>query len=144
MTVSTGGQIGYGVVCEEDASFLGNKNHLTTLTHGGDIFTATSRPLGFMANTLAERGEESVIDEYFDHREAWQKEHPLPVEIQNVCSADCPQYLIAAVGTTINCNRGYPTEISKEALEVSEEAKAALMDFLTWHNIEYGRACLVP
>lgn len=68
-------------------------------------------------------------DAYFGKRDEWFNGHPLPVELVNVCSGDCPDYMLAVPGTMISASRGYPVAIDSLPVVEPDRIKA-LLDFI--------------
>jgi len=62
--------------------------------------------------------------EYYDHKYAWEKAHPMPFEMVNVCSYDCPMWIICVPGTKTVANRGYPVEINQSILSLMDHLVA--------------------
>ncbi len=118
MGISTDGQICIGIVFEEDYPFPWNEED-----YDGDIdlwwldildyqepFKLYDENCSFINNI---RPEQSVIDEYYNHRREFLKANPLPVNLVNYQSSDSPAFILAVPGTLIEANRGYPTKIDE-------------------------------
>jgi len=153
MGISTDGQLSYGVVFGEEHKFPWDAEEF----EGGYIEEWWMAVKGY-ANThyypftkdgyykedapvlIDKWGNKSLdhsnpkIQAYYDHRRAWLASNPLPVQLVNYCSGDYPMYLVAV--KHIECSRGYPTEIDPAFLEVSEEEKQSLRDFLNLAGLE--------
>lgn len=52
------------------------------------------------------------ISPWFDIKRDWLKTNPLPFEMVNYCSGDCPMYIFAVPSSVQSANRGYPEEIN--------------------------------
>jgi len=48
---------------------------------------------------------------FYDQRDAWDREHPCPVEEVSHCSDDYPMYILAVPGTVTVARRGYTETI---------------------------------
>ena len=68
------------------------------------------------------------VSEYFAHRRAFAKEHPLPIRLIMHCHGDYPMWILAAPSSVTVARRGYPEEIHV-LLPVSGEELNALEDF---------------
>jgi hypothetical protein len=144
MGVSTNGQICFGVVCEEDTEFPWDDGEW-----GGDIEEWWRTAVcGYIP-------EEEIYDEsggyiggkepsrekiasYHDAQRAFDALHPVPVELVNYCSDDCPMYILAVPSSSLSCSRGYPESFRPEDLKVSQEEIDSLLEFCRTHGIEHG------
>ena len=52
-----------------------------------------------------------------------------------MCSADCPEYIIAVPGTFISANRGYPVEINIDDLIVDKDKLTKFMEFIVKYSV---------
>ncbi len=80
----------------------------------------------------------SSIKKYFAERDAWQAEYPLPVVVENYCSADFPMYALAVPGTVTTGRRGDPTALPFGALNksVSLDKVNAFLEFCEKYEIK--------
>ena len=81
------------------------------------------------------KAPQEKIDKYFAHQRKWEEANPLPFELVNYCSADCPMWILAVLGTVVTANRGYPKELNTHMfLENVDPGKVkALRDFVDKH-----------
>lgn len=131
--VSTDGEICYGIKYEEGYEFPwyevdldiedwwiyevhGFKHSVEIYDEHGEYINGTIPPV-------------EQIHAYFNERDNFKKEHPLPVELVNYCSEEYPEYILAVPSSLKTASRGYPVEINPSGLVVSEEEKAALVAF---------------
>lgn len=138
MSVSTDGQLSFGILFEEGYEFPWD------VIHDGDIedwwLWASGFEPSFYPYTPEGEYKEGVsekdprIEAYFDERQAFQKEHPLGIGVVNYCSNDCPMYILSNKGTS--SRRGYPEAIDPEFLKLSDEAER-LIEFCKKYGIEY-------
>lgn len=78
-----------------------------------------------------------LIDEYFAARMKWCEEHPLPIEMVNTCSGDCPMWIVAVPGTLVTACRGYPESIDPSTLfNIDPEKLAQWSAFCEKYGIE--------
>ncbi len=90
--------------------------------------------------TVDQFGQKSVkhddprVSAYYEYRRKWMSSNPVPIEVVNYCSGDCPMYVLAV--KHIECSRGYPQEIDPALLEVTDDDKQRLRDFLERFDIE--------
>lgn len=142
MGTSTNGQICYGIMFEEDFDFPWGD-----AKYDGDIEEWWKEVSGYVNphfNPWTEDGDykEGVahddprIQEYHDHRYDWAQNNPLPIEVVNYCSGDCPMYILAVPSTFESASCGYPTVINTRELVVKDEAEKDLIDFCKKHGIE--------
>jgi len=145
MGVSTDGVICYGVYVEEDLPFDQEKHddeeewwrHHKGYKRPFEMFTEDGQWIG------GEEWPEEKCDEYFEHQREWDEANPMPFELVNVCSADCPMWVIAVPTMKTTACRGYPVvidqgtlstrgfseeierfrEFLKEAFDITEEPK---------------------
>ncbi len=65
---------------------------------------------------LSDSERARVYQAWRAEKEAWLREHPLNVEVINVCSDECPDYIIAVPGSVMTANRGEPVKLDPEIL----------------------------
>lgn len=141
MGTSTDGQICYGIAFDEGFEFPWHDDD------GGDIESWwIDKVHGYKppfecydadGNYLPGFDDKDPrVNEFFDHRRAFAKSHPLPVEEVNYCSADYPMWILAVPGTVKSARRGFPEEFDPTKLVVSAEETAALLTFCKEHRIE--------
>jgi len=138
MSISSDGHISYGYLMEDD----------TELPWGDDLdnwwrklngyvppfeIYSDSHPSGYVGG---KKPPQNKIDEYFDHRNAWDKDHPLPVEEVNSQSYDYPLWILAVPGTYKSVSRGYPESFEPSELKVDAAKLSALDAFIAAHNIK--------
>lgn len=143
MGVSTNGQLCYGIKFEEDFEFPWGAEEFD-----GDITEWWRSVNGYVNpnfNPYTEAGEykpgvtreDPRVDEYFKHSRDWDAAHPVPVGLVNYCSGDYAMYILAVPGVGLSNRRGYPEEFDPSALKVSDEQRAALLEFCKTHKIEH-------
>lgn len=136
MGVSTDGQICFGALLEEDTELPWQDRD--------DIEDWWEEVKGYRPNPqlFDEHGEylngveppKEQVDAWLKHKREWKKENPLPVELVNVCSAECPIYILAVPGTGVSASRGYPKRIDHLDLHLVPDA-TALIDFCRKYGI---------
>ena len=143
MTISTDGQICYGIPFDESCEFpwddkrwdgiedwwlyevCGYTNPFELYINGGYIDGI--------------RPPEEEIDQYHKTMIGFQVKHPCPITLVNYCSCDAPMYILAVPSSIIVANRGYPKHIDVTRLVVSNQEIDALFEFCREHNL-YGLA----
>jgi hypothetical protein len=50
--------------------------------------------------------------EYYDHRDQWDKDNPIPFDMHNYHSDDCTMFIMAVPGTNKVALHGYPSELN--------------------------------
>ncbi len=137
MGVSTDGQICFGIVFPEgfefpwdDPKFDGEIEEWWRSIHGykepfklydGGEYVGGVKP------------SREKIDEWYEHHHAWDENHPVPIEIVNYCSGDCPMYILAVRDTIREAARGYPSEIEPTQMLVEDEKLIAFNSFIENH-----------
>ena len=162
MGTTTNGQICYGILFDEDFEFPwserdgiddwwrevnGYENPCwNPFTPEGDYkaeIVTNTRVYGPVTSGYGMvTSDDPRIQEYFQHQRNWDKEHPLPIELVNCCSCDCPIWILAAPASTEIARRGYPSELDLRALKVNDVAKAPgwranLLEFCDKYKIEH-------
>ena len=124
MGTTTDGQICFGVVFEDGSEFPWHDDEDSCIEdwwRSQRGFKAPFEPWGDDGERVVGVTQEQIND-YFDHRNAWDKDHPLPVSEVNYCSGEYPMIILAVQGSLINASRGYPTEIFPQDMGVDAEA----------------------
>ena len=137
MGTSTNGQLCYGIVFEEGFEFPWGDDIEDWWTYTIHGFKHSFELFDSAGNYL--NGREPSRDEcsrYWQERRDFEALHPLPVEVVNYCSGECPMYLLAVPGTVRVACRGYPEVIHPSALVVSNEGRDGLIGFLNDHGID--------
>jgi hypothetical protein len=142
MGVSTNGEISYGILFEEGFEFpWDNEQGEGDLDDWWKSVNGYENPhfdpfdsAGNYKPGVAK--DDPRIDTYFEHSREWVAAHPVPVELVNYCSDDCPMYILALPGLGTTANRGYPQAIDPAQLVVTAEQAQALKDFCAKHGIE--------
>lgn len=83
-------------------------------------------------------GREPTSDElhtYYDHRDAWDEAHPLPVGVVNYCACEAPMYALIVPSSLIEASRGDPKKLDLSTLTVTEEEVAAVREFCAKYDI---------
>ena len=141
MSVSTNGIIAFGVPFEEGAKFPWDIEQFD-----GDIENWWRDVNGFkdIHEPWTPEGEYAAgwkkddprFDEYYNHRRNWLNENPVPVELENYCSAEYPMFAITIPGLGLGCCRGSPAELDPALLVATSEQIKSLKDFFREHGIE--------
>lgn len=144
MTVSTDGQICYGIPFEEDFEFPWTEDgdsdeealrnwwiyKIHGFKHDFELYDEDGEYLG---------GKVPSAEEKQRYYGPWQKfvdEHPLPIELVNYCSGDYPMYILAVPRTLKKNARGDAVAFSPGDLVVTEEERSTLIDFCQLYEIE--------
>jgi len=150
MGTSTDGIIAFGVVCEEGYEFPWDME-LPYCENGEiedwwlyihDFFNTSDYPFtpeGEYKEGLGNNSPE--ITEWFKKKDAFLKEHPVPVEKENYCSDGCPMYALVIPGTAFRANRGYAAkfdveELTKVTVKDIEEFKGFLDKYEVGYDTE--------
>lgn len=142
MSVSTDGQICFGVLLEEGAELPWNDE-----SYDGDIENWWLAINGFKSSVeiYDEKGEyiggkrpdDATITKYFDEKHDFLKKHPV-LELVNYCSGDYPMYILAVPRTVLSASRGYPHEFNPSLLYVTDNERNSLVAFCKEHGLEVG------
>lgn len=76
--------------------------------------------------------QQNLIDKYYDYKNTWKKEHPLPVELVNMGSDIQPIYILAVAGTV---QTGYNHEPKEFHPPSSMVDASQLLEFCKKFNI---------
>jgi hypothetical protein len=142
MSVSTDGQICFGILFEEDFEFPWSQEEyfhdieqwwLEEILQYKPPFKLYEDG-GYIGGI---KPQQEKIDEYYEHQNNFEKKNPLPVSLVNYCSRDFPIYILAVPSSVVGCCRGFPTKFKLEDLVVTEEEINKLVQFCKDHNIEY-------
>jgi hypothetical protein len=139
MTVSTNGEICYGIVFEDGFAFPwddGIEDWWLETIHN---FRPSVQLFDASGNYI--KGVEpskEAIDAYFQEKRDFEKAHPLPVELINYCSGDYPMWIVALPDVGLRAKRGYPTSFNPAELVVTDEQRKTLLDFCKAHKIDIG------
>lgn len=142
MGVSTNGQISYGILFEEGFEFPWDCEQFD-----GDIEDWWKSANGYQNpefDPYDERGDykpgvtkdDPRIAAYHGHAREWLQANPVPVELVNCCSADCPIYILSLPEFGATANRGYPQAFHPTLLVERPEHAQQLVDFCAKYGIE--------
>lgn len=142
MGTSTDGQINYGILFEEyfqfpwDEEYDGNiEEWWMYKVHGYKNPFELFDEDGNYLNGVKSTPEQDEI--YYGARRKFREDHPVPIELINVCSGDCPIYLLAVPSCSLSNSRGCPVEFKPDILKVSQEEHDKLIQFCKDHDIEF-------
>ena len=141
MTVSTDGQICYGVLFDEGYEFPWEEECSDGIEDWWCSICKYEPPF----ELYDARGEyidgrrlsDERIHKYHANRRVFIERHPLPVSLVNVCSSDYPIWILAIPSTVRCANRGYPKTFEPSVLVVSEDKVDILLRFCEEHGLEY-------
>ena len=112
------------VDCDEEEWWLkvnGYKPPFELFTEDGDYIGGVEPP-------------RAKVREYYAHKTAWMKLNPLPFELVNYRSGDCPMYILAVPGTVQTANRGYPKELTLDT-RIRPLRQIVLREFCKKYNL---------
>lgn len=139
MGVSTDGEISYGIAFEEDFEFPWDGDHEGDLDDWWLAVNGYKPPFelyddeGEYINGV--RPPQEQFDDCYEAERIFLKDHPLPVELVNVCSREYPMYIVALKGTVLTASRGFPKTFDPASLVVTDEQRNTLMEFCRTHSI---------
>lgn len=142
MGTTTNGQICYGIAFEEDHEFPWDKEEYE---YGINEWWKAVNGYNQPVEVYDEHGEyingigpdEKIFREYYDHKHDWEEKNPLPIELVNYCSLECPMYILTISASVITARRGYPTVLSGEEFDINAVDVNPIIDFCQEYNIEY-------
>jgi hypothetical protein len=154
MGVSTNGKIFYGIVLDEEAE----------LPWGCETEWEGDLEAWWWEGVLGHKPVHVIYDRQGNHKDGvaptndqedayWKDhmefsaEHPVPINLVNVCSGEYPIYALAVSGTKLTASRGSPVAFDPASLVVDATALAKFKDFcevagipcenLGWHLSSY-------
>lgn len=139
MSQSTDGNICFGILLDEDGEFPWSERDDIEEWWLLDVCGFKSmydKNGNYISGT---RPPESVMITYYASKKAFEKEHPCPVSLVNVCYIDNPIWIIASNSTKFfNATRGDPTAFEPSELVAPADAAAELLDFCSKYGIDIG------
>ncbi len=136
MSTSTDAQLFYGVYFDEDTEFAWGDDiegwwvyEINGFKHSFELFDSAGNYLNGREPTQEENRK------YWGEYTEFLNANPLPVELVNYCSGDCPMYAIAVKGTVMTAKRGIPAIVNPKLLRVTMEQETALVSFLDKHDL---------
>lgn len=144
MGQSTNGQICFGILFEEDYEFPWMTSddedwngiddwwiyQVHGFKHDIDLYDENGHHIGGKPPSAED------LEKYYGPKRAFEKAHPIPVELVNYCSGDAAMYIMAVPRTVRTARRGYPEIFEPADLVVTEEEKTTLIKFCEQHNID--------
>ena len=128
MSVSTDGQLCFGIMLEEEV-LPWDAESLEDVWLDALGFSAESPYDEFGAYKPGYSGDDPRVEEYYAQKSAMLRDNPLPITEVNYCSADCPMMILAVPSSCLTCYRGHPFQIDPAKLIVTNEEVKALLDF---------------
>ena len=143
MSVSTDGQICYGVAFPEEWEFPWMGDEYSNDIHDWWRTVCGFKPPFEIFNDKEEwiepRPSDEKVEEYWDVIRKFDKEHPVPeVEVVNYCSCNSPMYIIAVKSSYRYNSRGYPEAFSPSDLTVTDKDRDSLLDFIGKYCMDGG------
>lgn len=138
MGQSTNGQICFGVLLEEGAQLPWGREDQSLEGWWRDL--QGYRPANYLWTDEGERKpgvSETDITAYFKEQRDFDAAHPCPVRLVNVCSGECPIYMIAAPSTFLMAYRGDPKPFTPSDLSATLDMGYALEVFCQKHGIAH-------
>lgn len=124
MGQSTDGQICYGVYVGDELPWGDGED----FEYDRDEVAWWRKRRGFKRSFELFTPEGDWIDEagtteerrraYSQEQWDWDKANPMPFELVNACSSECPEWIIALPGTLKSASRGYPEKISEGTISL--------------------------
>ena len=140
MSVSTNAYICFGIKLDEDvdlpwADYEDVDDWWLEVT-GFKPTVEVIDEYGFFRDGMDEDGPD--VAKYYEEKNAWRKDHPMPIDLVNYCMASSPMYIVAIKEEVIDAWRGDPTEIHPGTLLGSGEQEAVLLNFCRKYQIDIG------
>lgn len=145
MGQSTNGQLAWGVVFDEGIEFPWDSEEFD-----GDAEDWWATETGWVSPVGAPYADtpsgyapgfsrdDPRIDEYYDSKRSWLKDHPLPFKEVNYCSGDYPMYMLVVPGSLVVAYRGEPEAVDVTALQVSADEQQALLSFCDKYDLVFS------
>ena len=137
MGVSTNGQICFGVLLDENVELPWDKDNDGDFEAWWMCIQGYQPPFEIYDETGNYINGARPPEEYYTHRHAFEKAHPLPFTLVNYCSGDDPMYILAIVSSEKGASRGYPESFNPVDLNVDQDEIDKLVQFCTDYGIEY-------
>ncbi len=138
MGVSTNGQICFGLLYEEGFEFPWNEDGQELEDWWRDVceYKPSKEVYDSKGDHLPGIGK-ADIDAYYAERRAWDEAHPCPVAEVNVCSGDCPIYILAIPSTVKTARRGYPEVLAPDLdFQFKPGAREAFLSFIQAYELQ--------
>ncbi len=140
MTISSDGQICFGVQLREDEQMPWDQNKFDCEIEewwfrGVNTFTSSFEMYDEVGD-LIKKNPDWTQDEYDTYWKEWmihRKNNPMPVAIVMHCSYENPLYIVAVKGTFQYAPRGYPQHF--ETQPITEAEHMTLSKFITEHDL---------
>ncbi len=137
MSISSDGQLCYGLSFEEDTEFPWGEQEVDEWWRDENNYTPSMKVYDAEGQYIGGvRPSDDVMKAYYAEQKAWEAAHPLPVEVVLHCSYDYPMTILAVPGTSKSASRGYPEPIDQSALTVTDAQREALLAFCREYEIE--------
>ncbi len=139
MSVSTNGQLCYGCLFEEGYEFPWSNDEFeydieVWWQHVKGFVNPEESPYDENGNHKpGVSGDSRIVTKYWSAVSEWNKNNPIPVEVINYCSDNCPMYLLST--KTLTNRRGFPVEVKLEFFKNTEQAHKVLVSFLEEFNL---------
>ena len=76
-------------------------------------------------------------DNYFEEQGKFLKVHPIPVDLVNYCSDECPMFILAVPRTVLLANRGYPQIFDPDDIvRITPGEHASIIRFCKKYDID--------
>lgn len=141
MSISTDGQICFGVLLDEDQHYPwddydGIEDWLLRAVFE---YRPTKELFDIDGEWVdGKKPEQEVIDQYFIERRHFLENNPFPVELVNVCSGDCPIYILAIPESIKKAQRGYPESISPWKMNWNNRWEDDLLAFCDKYELAFS------
>lgn len=145
MSTSTNGQLSFGLIFDEGFEFPwrdedgdgDEDDFIRAWWHKKNSYEDPTRGLYDPdGNCVEPEPSQEEISKMYRERNEWEKAHPIPIQVVNYCSCDCPMLMLAT--RHFSARRGCPEEIDIQELAAIDttEDRRILLDFLAEHGIE--------
>jgi len=137
MSGSIDGEISYGIFVGEDEFPWDAEQHEGYLEDWWRETKGYTEPFELYGDDgkRLPRYTDDDASRYYAHGREWDNAHPLPIEMVNVCSGDCPMWIVAVPSTVRRCGRGSPTDFDPRELSVPVEGMGRFDAFCKEHGI---------
>lgn len=146
MGVSTDGIICFGIAFEEGTQFPWDDDGIESWWRNVNGYKPPFEMYDASGNYLPtveletdkfgqKHAKKEVTELYYGHMHAWEKENPLPVELVNCCSGDCPIWILTVPAVGLHARRGYPEKLDPGSLKTPDAD--ALLAFCQKYKLEH-------
>lgn len=140
MSVSTNGQIFFGVAFAEDFEFPWGEVDLEDWWCTENGYKSFMKIYNTDGNYVFPRPSATDIEQYYQERKKFDESHPLPIELVNYCSSEYPMWALAVPGTLKTNYRGEAVSFAPWDLNVNPIKFESFEAFCWKYKIDFPQS----